>query len=133
MWHCSCVFNVIFLLQYISELLLCFYCSVWACTCFLRKFSKRNWQILWKRAVKTSSLYSYWSILENFVPYTLTLSWRKALSYKKKSIDLLCKSVDWFLYDRELRHERVKNNYLTLFLTWDFSKTFFIFDFSIFC
>ena len=23
------------------------------------------------------------------------------------SIDLLCKSMDWFLYDRVLRHERV--------------------------
>ena len=22
-----------------------------------------------------------------------------------KSIDLLCKSMDWFLYDRDLRHE----------------------------
>ena len=24
------------------------------------------------------------------------------------SLDLLCKSMDWFLYDRDLRHERVK-------------------------
>ena len=23
---------------------------------------------------------------------------------------LLCKSVDWFLYERDLRHERVKHN-----------------------
>ena len=23
-------------------------------------------------------------------------------------IDLLCKSLDWFLYDRDLRHERIK-------------------------
>ena len=33
----------------------------------------------------------------------------KALSYKNQSTALLCKSMDWFLYDREqLRHEGVK-------------------------
>ena len=30
-----------------------------------------------------------------------------SLSYRSQSIDLQSKSVDWFLYDRELRHERV--------------------------
>ena len=30
------------------------------------------------------------------------------LSYRNQSIDLLFKSIDWFLYDRNLRHERVK-------------------------
>ena len=29
------------------------------------------------------------------------------LSYRNQSIDLLCKSMDWFLYDNDLRHERV--------------------------
>ena len=38
----------------------------------------------------------------------LTLSWRSSLSYQNQSIDLLCNSMDWFLYDRDLRHERVK-------------------------
>ena len=38
----------------------------------------------------------------------LTLSWRRSLSYRKQSIDLQSKSMDWFLYDRDLRHERVK-------------------------
>ena len=28
----------------------------------------------------------------------LTLLWRRSLSYRNKSIDLLCKSVAWFLY-----------------------------------
>ena len=37
----------------------------------------------------------------------LTLSWRRSLSYKNQSIGLL-KSMDWFLYDRNLRHERIK-------------------------
>ena len=43
----------------------------------------------------------------------LTLSWRRPLSYRNQSIDLLCKSVDWFLYDNGLRHERVKKLGLT--------------------
>ena len=38
----------------------------------------------------------------------LTLSWRKALSYRNQSIDFLRKSMDWFLYDNGLRLERVK-------------------------
>ena len=40
-------------------------------------------------------------ILEN-----VTLSWRRPLSYRNQSIDLL----DWFLYHNGLRHERVKKN-----------------------
>ena len=39
--------------------------------------------------------------------YYLTLSWWRPLSYRKRSIDLLGKSMDWFLYDNGLRHERV--------------------------
>ena len=38
----------------------------------------------------------------------LILSCRRSLSYRNQSTDLLCKSMDWFLYDRELHHERVK-------------------------
>ena len=38
----------------------------------------------------------------------LTLSWRSPISYRNQSIDLLCKSMDWFLYDIGLRRERVK-------------------------
>ena len=34
----------------------------------------------------------------------LTLSWRRPLSYRSQSIDLLRKSMDWFLYDSGLRH-----------------------------
>ena len=42
---------------------------------------------------------SYWNLL--------TLSWRRPLSYRSQSIDLLGKSLDWFLYDNGLGHERV--------------------------
>ena len=38
----------------------------------------------------------------------LPLSWRRLLSYRNQSIDLQSKSMDWFLYDNGLRHERVK-------------------------
>ena len=37
----------------------------------------------------------------------LTLSRRRPLSYRNQSTDLQSKSMDWFLYDRGLRHERV--------------------------
>ena len=40
---------------------------------------------------------------------SLILSWRRSLSYRNQSIDLLYKSMHWFLYDRDLRHERVKH------------------------
>ena len=39
---------------------------------------------------------------------SLTLSWRRPLSYRNQSIDLQSKSMSWFLYDNVLRHERVK-------------------------
>ena len=37
-----------------------------------------------------------------------TLSWRRFLSYRNQFIHLVCESMDWFLYDRDLCHERVK-------------------------
>ena len=45
---------------------------------------------------------------------TLTHSWRRSLSYRYQSIDLQSKSVDWFLYDRDLRHKRVKHDFRIL-------------------
>ena len=38
----------------------------------------------------------------------LTLSGWRPLSYRNQSIDLLGKSMDWFLYDKGLRHQRFK-------------------------
>ena len=48
----------------------------------------------------------------------LILSWRRSLSYRNQFIDLHCKLMDWFLYVRDLRHERVKwfKNYLIFFV-----------------
>ena len=42
------------------------------------------------------------------ITQSLTLSWRRPLSYRNHSIDLQSKSVDWFLYDSDLHHERAK-------------------------
>ena len=39
---------------------------------------------------------------------SLTLSWRKSLSNRDQSITLQWKSVDWFLYDKDYCHVRVK-------------------------
>ena len=44
----------------------------------------------------------------------LTLSWRKLLSHRNQSIELQSKSMDWFLYDNGLRHERVRESFLIL-------------------
>ena len=42
------------------------------------------------------------------INWALSLSWRRFLPYRNQTIDLLCKSIDWFLYDIGFRHERVK-------------------------
>ena len=42
-------------------------------------------------------------------------------SFLVESIDLLRKSMDWFLYDNDLRHERVKTN-RTLSKKWAYHK-----------
>ena len=41
--------------------------------------------------------------------FPLRISWRRPLSCRNQSIDLPHKSMDWFLYDNGLRHERVKD------------------------
>ena len=47
---------------------------------------------------------------------SLTSSRRRPLSYRNQSIDLLRKSMDWFLYDNGLRLESVKEfDFLTIF------------------
>ena len=44
-------------------------------------------------------------VLKNFYK----LSRRRSLSFRNQSIDLLCKLLDWFLYDRDLRHVKVND------------------------
>ena len=66
-------------------------------------------------------VYSIWNLfLRQSGP--LTLSWRRSLSYRNQSIDLLCKSVDWFLYDNDLHHERVNHSLYWPLSEWSDSK-----------
>ena len=51
---------------------------------------------------------------------TVTLSWRRPIWYRNQSIDLLFKSMDWFLYDIGLHHERVKSTTYKRFLYWNY-------------
>ena len=55
----------------------------------------------------------------------LTLSWRRPLSHRNQSIDLLCKSMDWFLYDRNLRHERANTPLSSICFVAQFSLVSF--------
>ena len=57
------------------------------------------------------SLCIFATVCYDTISHLLTLSWRRPLSYRNHPIDLQSKSMDWFLYDNGLRHERV--NYKT--------------------
>ena len=50
-------------------------------------------------------IFAWWEDLTS----PLTLSWWRLLSYRNQSIDLQSKSIDRFLYDNGLRHEKVKS------------------------
>ena len=74
----------------------------------------------WKTSIFVQSLSVGWKsqklLLHN--SYTkmhmlLNLSWRRSLSYRNQPIDMLCKSMYWFLYDSDLCRKRVK-----MFLTF---------------
>ena len=52
-----------------------------------------------------------WEIITNLDFLHLPLSWRRSLPYRNQSIDLQSRSMDWFLYDRDLRHEKVKDTH----------------------
>ena len=41
-----------------------------------------------------------------YIIVLLTLSWRRPLSYRNQSIEMLCKPMDWFLYDNGLCQEK---------------------------
>ena len=53
--------------------------------------------------------------------YNSSLSplWGSSLSYGNQSIDWQSKSMNWFLYDRDHRYERV-NNFMALCFLWNF-------------
>ena len=49
---------------------------------------------------------------------SLNFYMKKFLSYRNQFIDLLCKLMGWFLYDRSIRHERV--NFWRKLTLWPF-------------
>ena len=54
--------------------------------------------IIYKSSVENMSGKSN---ISEFHCSSLTLSWRRPLSYRSQLIDLVCISMDWFLYDRD--------------------------------
>ena len=78
-------------------------CWRWKCSKLILKKSQQH---QWYRF----DVFIYFTYLKSmFHSYRkhLTVSWRRPLSYRNQSIDLQSKSMDWFLYDNALRHERV--------------------------
>ena len=57
----------------------------------------------------------FWKIgfLQHIILASVTLSWRRSLLYSNQFIDLQSISMDWFLYDNGLRHEKVKFHLFT--------------------
>ena len=47
-------------------------------------------------------------IMKGFNNWKINFFMTEAVIYTNQSIDLLYKSMDWFLYDNGLRHERAK-------------------------
>ena len=62
------------------------------------------------------SIYIYIYIYIQYSSYWLNSFMTEVLIIRNHSIDLLCKSVDWFLYDRNLGRERVKSIWWMLFI-----------------
>ena len=49
----------------------------------------------------------FWNGWLKKINRALSISWWMSLSYRNQSIDLQNKSMEWFLYDRDVPHERV--------------------------
>ena len=69
----------------------------------LQIFTTVNTPDTYKCCLKIKCYHENW----NGVWIHLNLSWRRPLSYGNQSIDLLRKSMDWFLCENGLRHEEV--------------------------
>ena len=71
----------------------------------IKKLERRQWI---RSGVFIINLGNISHIILVFLQLTLSLSWRRPISYRNQPIDLFCKSMGWFLYDIGLRRERVK-------------------------
>ena len=96
--------NNVKLLHYISYPL-----WVWIWMFFICQ-AKKNWlsAINWHTTVifNQSCLFPCKNLINSFMGLPL--------SYRNQSIDLQSKIMDWFLYDRDLRHERVNSSLFTI-------------------
>ena len=77
------------------------------------KVRKTNWLVSIWREFRVILVVSGFRLKHK---YHQKLSWWRPLPYRNQSIDLLCKPLDLFLHDRDLRYERVKGNAQFLFL-----------------
>ena len=98
------VFCVINLGSARSSIKHCWTQGISALPIFIKAFALKNFLNDCKNHVSISTL-SIKIILSN----SLTLSWRRPYSYRNQSTDSLRNSMDWFLHDDSLRHERVKS------------------------
>ena len=86
------------------------------CICFWICFINVNQVLTWSSSICYLIHFIYWRscrlsgdlFQKDIYLKHLTLSRRRFLSYRNDSINLLWKSMAWLLYDRDLRHERVK-------------------------
>ena len=106
-FHCTSVFQFeLWTLNLISTtaILLLFFFDVADCWFYTASiYSFLDFYFMWNPSIVVSK-----NLLHKVLTQYLTLSWRRPLSYKNQFIDLLFKSVDWFLYNNALHHERVK-------------------------
>ena len=84
---------------------------IWIIRLVFTTYSKKSFKLmtfltLRYRNVKNLQLSHFHKV------YPLPLQWRRSLPHKKQSIDLLCKSVDGFLCDWDLHHERVNTGFV---------------------
>ena len=78
---------------------------------FQETYSQRKCCSISPAFVRSNPPWKYWvwNIKLSLKPWhiILTLSWRRSLSCRNQSKSMQSKSMDWFLYDKELCHERV--------------------------
>ena len=82
-------------------------------TAFLWNTSGGCFWINWSRVALFTGITK--TNLANLITTGITFSWLRSLSYRNQSIDLQSKSVDWFLHDKDLHHERVNSFWLWFF------------------
>ena len=101
--HARETYNMLNVLTLSESGYLLLFFALWHSFVLIFFFSHATFQFrFWKKFRNNFA----WSILQT----PLTLSWWRSLSYRNQSIDMQSKSMDWFLYDRHQRNERVKWN-----------------------